>query len=58
MSCWSATAALLVTMTGEEIPGGWVAISRGMVDAVGGPGTAPEAAGRPSAPAAASSPPA
>ncbi len=34
-------AELLVTMTGEEIAGGWVAISGGMVDAVGGPGTSP-----------------
>ena len=29
-------AELLVTMTGEEIAGGWVAISDGVVDAVGG----------------------
>ena len=34
-------AELLVTMTGEEIAGGWVAISGGMVDAVGVPGTEP-----------------
>jgi cytosine/adenosine deaminase-related metal-dependent hydrolase len=37
-------AELLVTMTGEEIRGGWVAISGGIVDAVGGPGAEPEAA--------------
>ena len=37
-------AELLVTMTGEEIPGGWVAISDGMVDAVGAPGSEPAAA--------------
>ena len=36
-------AELLVTMTGEEIPGGWVAISDGMVDAVGPSGREPEA---------------
>ena len=36
-------AELLVTMTGAEIAGGWVAISGGMVDAVGGPGTEPGA---------------
>ena len=30
-------------MTGEEIAGGWVAISDGVVDAVGGPGTEPRA---------------
>jgi cytosine/adenosine deaminase-related metal-dependent hydrolase len=36
-------AELLVTMTGDELPGGWVAISGGMVDAVGGPGSEPEA---------------
>ena len=31
-------------MTGEEIAGGWVAISDGVVDAVGGPGSEPRAA--------------
>ena len=31
-------------MTGEEISGGWVAISGGVVDAVGGPGSEPRAA--------------
>jgi cytosine/adenosine deaminase-related metal-dependent hydrolase len=36
-------AELLVTMDGErrEIPGGWVAVTGGMVSAVGGPGQAP-----------------
>ncbi len=37
-------AELLVTMKGEEIRGGWVAISNGVVDVVGGPGAEPEAA--------------
>jgi cytosine/adenosine deaminase-related metal-dependent hydrolase len=37
-------AELLVTMAGADIPGGWVAIAGGMVDAVGGPGSEPEAA--------------
>ena len=34
-------------MTGEEIRGGWVAISDGMVDAVGDAGSEPEARGDP-----------
>jgi cytosine/adenosine deaminase-related metal-dependent hydrolase len=37
-------AELLVTMTGDELSGGWVAISGGMVDAVGPAGREPEAA--------------
>jgi cytosine/adenosine deaminase-related metal-dependent hydrolase len=37
-------AELVVTMTGEEIPGGWVAIADGLVTAVGRPGEEPEAA--------------
>jgi cytosine/adenosine deaminase-related metal-dependent hydrolase len=36
-------AELLVTMTGEEIRGGWVAIGDGFITAVGGPGREPEA---------------
>jgi cytosine/adenosine deaminase-related metal-dependent hydrolase len=36
-------AELVVTMTGAELPGGWVAISGGMVDAVGSAGSEPEA---------------
>jgi cytosine/adenosine deaminase-related metal-dependent hydrolase len=36
-------AELLVTMTGDELPGGWVAIAGGMVDAVGTAGSEPEA---------------
>ncbi len=36
-------ADLLVTMTGEEIPGGWVAIIGGLVSGVGKPGTEPSA---------------
>lgn len=36
-------AELLVTMTGHEYPGGWVAISNGLVDAVGAAGTEPAA---------------
>ena len=35
---------LLVTMAGDEIAGGWVAISNGVIDAVGGPGDEPESA--------------
>jgi cytosine/adenosine deaminase-related metal-dependent hydrolase len=35
-------ADLLVTMTGDEIPGGWVAVSDGIVDAVGPSGEEPE----------------
>jgi 8-oxoguanine deaminase len=42
-------AELLVTMTGDEIAGGWVAISGGVVDAVGGPGGEPRAAATQSA---------
>jgi 8-oxoguanine deaminase len=34
-------AELLVTMDGTELPGGWVAIRDGLVDAVGGPGSEP-----------------
>jgi len=34
-------AEVLVTMTGEEIPGGWVAINGGLVSAVGRPGSEP-----------------
>ena len=34
-------ADLVVTMTGEEIRGGWVAISNGVIDAVGEPGSEP-----------------
>lgn len=34
-------AELLVTMTGEELPGGWVTIKDGFVAAVGGPGEEP-----------------
>jgi 8-oxoguanine deaminase len=34
-------AEVLVTMAGEEIPGGWVAISGGLVSAVGRPGSEP-----------------
>jgi cytosine/adenosine deaminase-related metal-dependent hydrolase len=37
-------AELLVTMTGDEIVGGWVAISGGVVDAVGAAGGEPRAA--------------
>jgi cytosine/adenosine deaminase-related metal-dependent hydrolase len=36
-------AELLVTMTGEEIPGGWVAITDGLVEAIGRSGGEPEA---------------
>lgn len=36
-------AKLLVTMDGAEIPGGWVAISNGLVDSVGTSGSEPEA---------------
>jgi len=36
-------AELVATMTGEEIPGGWVAITDGLVEAVGRPGAEPEA---------------
>jgi imidazolonepropionase-like amidohydrolase len=36
-------ADVLVTMTGEEIPGGWVAIADGVVSGVGKPGTEPAA---------------
>lgn len=36
-------AELLVTMTGEEIRGGWVAIGDGFITAVGGPGREPDA---------------
>jgi cytosine/adenosine deaminase-related metal-dependent hydrolase len=35
-------AELLVTMTGEEVRGGWVAIDAGFVTAVGHPGEEPE----------------
>jgi len=38
-----AGAELLVTMTGEEIAGGWVAIDDGVVAAVGPPGSEPDA---------------
>lgn len=34
---------LLVTMAGEELGGGWVALRDGLVDAVGAPGDEPEA---------------
>src|SRR5260370_37459470 len=34
---------LVVTMTGEEIAGGWVAIAGGLVEHAGGPGSEPEA---------------
>jgi cytosine/adenosine deaminase-related metal-dependent hydrolase len=37
-------ADVLVTMAAEEIPGGWVAISDGLVSGVGKPGTEPAAA--------------
>jgi cytosine/adenosine deaminase-related metal-dependent hydrolase len=37
-------AELLVTMTGEEIRGGWVSIRNGVVEAVGAPGREPPAA--------------
>ena len=37
-------AELLVTMTGEELPGGWVAIADGLVSAIGRPGDEPRAA--------------
>lgn len=37
-------AELLVTMTGDELRGGWVTISGGFVDGVGEAGTEPEAA--------------
>jgi cytosine/adenosine deaminase-related metal-dependent hydrolase len=37
-------AALLVTGDGDELPGGWVAITGGLVEAVGPAGTAPAAA--------------
>src|SRR4029077_4611255 len=36
-------AELLVTMTGEELKGGWVSISDGFVEAVGASGTEPDA---------------
>jgi cytosine/adenosine deaminase-related metal-dependent hydrolase len=36
-------AGLLVTMAGEELPGGWVALHDGVVAAVGRPGEEPEA---------------
>lgn len=36
-------ADLVVTMTGDEIPGGWVAVTNGLVEAVGCPGNEPEA---------------
>ena len=36
-------ADVLVTMTGEEIPGGWVAIRDGLVSRLGPPGTEPAA---------------
>ena len=36
-------AELLVTMTGQELRGGWVAIKDGIVAAVGAPGEEPEA---------------
>jgi cytosine/adenosine deaminase-related metal-dependent hydrolase len=36
-------AELLVTMTGDELRGGWVAISNGVVDALGAAGSEPEA---------------
>ena len=36
-------ADVLVTMTGEEIPGGWVAIRDGLVSRLGPPGTEPPA---------------
>src|SRR5438128_1166548 len=36
-------AELLVTMTGQELRGGWVAIKDGIVAAVGAPGDEPEA---------------
>lgn len=36
-------ARLLVTMTGQEIPGGWVSITNGLVDAVGVGGREPSA---------------
>jgi cytosine/adenosine deaminase-related metal-dependent hydrolase len=37
-------ADVLVTMAGEEIPGGWVGISKGVVSGVGKPGKEPAAA--------------
>jgi cytosine/adenosine deaminase-related metal-dependent hydrolase len=37
-------AELVVTMDGEEIPGGWVALADGAVTGVGRPGAEPEAA--------------
>ena len=36
-------AALLVTMTGDEIPGGWVSIKNGMVAEIGIAGQEPAA---------------
>jgi 8-oxoguanine deaminase len=36
-------AELLVTMSGEEISGGWVSISQGLVDGVGEAGSEPDA---------------
>jgi cytosine/adenosine deaminase-related metal-dependent hydrolase len=36
-------AELVVTMTGEEIAGGWIAVMDGLVSAVGRPGSEPEA---------------
>jgi len=37
-------ADVLVTMTGQEVPGGWVAITDGLVSGVGRPGGEPAAA--------------
>jgi cytosine/adenosine deaminase-related metal-dependent hydrolase len=37
-------AELLVTMTGEEVPGGWVSMRDGVIDALGGAGDEPAAA--------------
>ena len=36
-------AEVLVTMAGQEIPGGWVAVTNGVVVSVGKPGTEPTA---------------